>query len=167
MTLEYLLLTFWALMCIVLVVQDLRGRWIHLVPVLGLMAAGLAWAGLQGWDVLRLHVTVNLVFLVLVVGLTWGVLKLRHPGQPLLNRKIGLGDLLFFVAVIGWLGPVGYAVFFVSSLVLVLLFVGLLILLQRWRMDNQIPLAGLQAGYLLLYFPLYWHWQQQMEQLVL
>jgi hypothetical protein len=61
----------------------------------------------------------------------------------ILKSHLGLGDVLFLVAISFYLSPVNYLLFYVFSLLLIIIYV-LMLNLTRKKME-QIPLAGLQA----------------------
>ncbi len=148
--------------CLVLLVQDLRGRWVHVVPVVVLWLAGLGFGWVKVGNGILRELLVIVVFLSLVLGLTWIVMKWRKPNGQLLNVGLGLGDVLVFYALMGWFDAFGFVLFFVSGLVLVLGGVVSLISLGRWDAARTVPLAGLLGGYALVYAPIYWHFEDAL-----
>jgi len=79
-------------------------------------------------------------------------LKTKRFTNPLIAH-IGLGDVLFFVAVIPFFSLYSYMVFFISGLVLSLV---LMLALGRFISANSIPLAGILSGYMLVLKGLEW-----------
>jgi hypothetical protein len=160
--LQTILLGVGVVACLVLLVQDLRGRWVHVVPVVVLWLAGLGYRWSMVGNEIWMDLAVTVVFLSLVLGLTWVVMKWRKPNVQLLNVGLGLGDILMFFALMGWFDAFGYLLFFVSGLILVLAGVVGLMSLGRWKPANTIPLAGLLGGYALVYAPIYWHFEDAL-----
>lgn len=152
-----------ALACLLLLIQDLRGRWVHLLPLAVLFAAGLVFRGLWAGNAMWLEFAVNAGFVTVVVVLVGLVFRLKGGGG-FINKKLGLGDVLMLYAVATWLDPPGFALFYVSSLLLILL--GMLILMNRksYNKEYPIPLAGLMAAYLLVYAPLYWYFAPYIHE---
>lgn len=150
----------------VLLVQDVRGRWIHLFPVIVLGLAGFGYRWLQVQGEIWLELLCTAAFLGIIVGAAWGIMKLRHPGRRFLNAQLGSGDLAMFLAVACWLDPLGFALYFVSGLIIVLMGVLLWMALGKWREESTIPLAGLLAGYLLVFAPSYWYMSETIRGLL-
>lgn len=141
--------------CMVLLVQDLRRREVHVLPLVALGVAGLAYGWLDLGPGMWRQLLVNAGFVLLVLGLMWVVMKVRRPGRRILDAQLGTGDVALFFTVVGWLDPLGYVMWFVTGLVLVVLGVLAWATLGRWRADAPIPLAGLLAGYLVVFWPVY------------
>lgn len=90
--------------------------------------------------------------------LVWAYLSIKN--KQLVNMTanyLGLGDILFLMAITFYLSPVNYILFYVGSLIVVLIYT----LITRFFNKNtnqEIPLAGLQAlmlGCLLVFSMLY------------
>ncbi len=166
-TIEQILLAIGAILCVILLIQDLRGRWIHVYPVIALFLLGLVFRWIQSGPDMWMEVLATAIFISLILGLTWAVMKLRGKAGRFLDEKLGLGDVIMFYAVAGWFDPFGYALFFVSGILLVLIFIIALMITKRIQKDYPIPLAGLLAGYLLIFFPAYQALQGIIFQLYL
>jgi len=90
-----------------------------------------------------------LVLLIIAILLAYSWYKLKQP----LFDVFGLGDALFFLVLAYGFPPTTFAVLFVSSM----LFALLLFLLLKPKLSNKtVPLAGLQAIFLILVFSLNW-----------
>jgi hypothetical protein len=87
----------------------------------------------------------SISFFAVQLLLLWGYFSIKNKKAiNLTSNYLGLGDVLFLIAVAFYLSPVSYILFYVGSLILVLIYT----LLQRGLAKNsnpQIPLAGLQA----------------------
>lgn len=64
------------------------------------------------------------------------------------KAHLGWGDILFLGAITFYFSPVNFVLFYIISLILVLLFVIVQTTLVKKETDKHIPLAGLQAGLL-------------------
>ena len=60
------------------------------------------------------------------------------------HQYLGLGDILFLMAITFYLSPVNYVLFYIGSLIVVLLYTLTQQVLLK-KVNPQIPLAGLQA----------------------
>ncbi|MFD2162280.1 hypothetical protein ACFSJU_07735 [Paradesertivirga mongoliensis] len=126
--------------------QDLRYRavyWVLFPALLGL----LVLLGIQERDILDLTLssTYNLAFLLLqllVLFIYFSVKAGRFVN--ITSGYLGWGDVLFLLCIAFYLSPVNYLLFYILSLVLVLLG-ALLIYTFRHAQEIKIPLAGLQA----------------------
>lgn len=159
---EYILGGIGGLICLVIFIQDLKGRWIHLLTVLALFAVGLSFRLLGNDTDVLLDLLGTFSFVSVVLGLTWLVLRIRKGKAKFIDGQIGLGDILMFYAVGSWFDPFGYALFFVSGIVLVLIVVLALLAAKKLGDDFPIPLAGLLAAYLLIFAPIYLTFQDQL-----
>ncbi|HXB93041.1 MAG TPA: hypothetical protein VNU72_12155 [Puia sp.] len=157
--------------------QDFRSRSVHWIyfPLLALSGMGMA-ATLQSFLRILADTGFNLAFM----GLQLVLLKLyffvrcrvrytaltiaqrRSTGSPdtaLIDKKIGLGDILFLAATCLFFSPINFIAFYILSL---LFAIGTWLLmdiiggrrLQGRRISGArqttVPLAGLQASFLLL-----------------
>jgi hypothetical protein len=154
-SIENIFLSMAAIACIVLFFQDLRKRAIHIVPLILLGLGGFGYHLQNSGTNLWMEIFVNLGYVTLVLVVMTLILRLRSSSGRILNKKIGLGDILFFYVVALAFDPLGYTLWFVTGLITVLLGVLAWMILGKWRSDAPIPLAGLLAGYLLVYFPVY------------
>jgi len=125
--------------------QDFSQRSVTLWVLVVLLAAssGLSWTE-SNWNSL-LHKTYPTAgFLILVLAVL--LLYYRIKGQKIkdvVDQKLGMGDILFLAAVIPLFSLTGFIVFFLSSLIIIL--IGALVYEKTTRKGTLIPLAGLQA----------------------
>lgn len=87
----------------------------------------------------------NLAFAGIQLGLLWAyfAIKNRKPVH-ILKHYLGLGDVLFLMVIAFYLSPINYILFYIISLIFVLI----ITLFQQFLLKKrnlQIPLAGLQA----------------------
>jgi hypothetical protein len=151
-----------AVACIVIFIQDIRGRWVHLLPLLLLLVSGLVFRLRLEGSAIWMDLAVNGGFIAAVLGMAWLFFKLRGKTGKFIDEQIGLGDVIMFLAVATWLDSLGFILFFVSGLLLVLALVLALQVLGRLKPQFTVPLAGLLAGYLLAFCPLWWQIRQMM-----
>lgn len=141
-----------ALTLLVIAYQDYTTRMVHWVSFPLLAAGGIlvgAWE-LSSLSHLLRYAFLNLLFLALQFILLKGYYLARHrKNQLIIDKKIGLGDILFLSAAAFFFSPLNFIFFYVLSLVLSLLFWSLRNLVRR-SADASIPLAGYQASFLLL-----------------
>lgn len=150
------------MICLIIFIQDLKGRWIQLFTVLGLFGCGIGFRLVHGDTVIFRELLETSVFVTLILVLTWLVLRLRNGNTKFIDAQIGLGDILMFYAVGTWFDPLGYALYFVSGIVLVLLVTLALLGVGKLKKEFPIPLAGLLAAYLIVFAPFYWLLQDQI-----
>ena len=133
---------------LMIVYQDYRFRAVHwiLFPLLALGGIGM---GVAGQPVVKMLTNMgsNLAFLGLQLALLKGYFLLRRKGkEPLLDTKIGLGDILFLAAACIFFSPLNFIGFYILSL---LFAIGSWFSMGGLR-KTLIPLAGLQAFFLLV-----------------
>ena len=123
--------------------QDFRSRavtWM-LFPLLAGCGLGLTYRELDSLSVQAGYGAINSAFLLLQFALLRVWFFVRKKGKvPFIDHVIGKGDLFFLLAAGLFFSPVNFICFYLLSLLLALL----------WFRAATIPLAGLQAGFLLL-----------------
>jgi Flp pilus assembly protein protease CpaA len=136
---------------IAVAVQDFRHRLIswYLVPVLFLL---FAWNSLCSLSLSEaaFYFVINLSFIIIqVLALTlYFSIKERRPVN-IIDSRLGIGDILLFVALCAAFSPVNFIVFYLLSLVLTIAGYTVSIFLLKGR-SGSIPLAGAVALVLLL-----------------
>jgi len=125
--------------------QDFNKRAIHVLLLVLLFGLGI-------WDAVLLERSISEMLFSLsfvVTILTFMTLYLRVKAgywvNPLLEH-LGLGDVLFFIAIIPLFNPHGYMWFFITGLLSCLL---VYVLLKTKIGKDSIPLAGMLSAYLL------------------
>lgn len=148
-------LLFFALLAVFF--QDRRYRAVYwwMYPILTILLLFLKNEHIT-WPLILEDGLYNLVF----IGLQLFVLSLyfSFKNKKLINITqgyIGWGDILFFVALAFYLSPFNFAVFYLSSLIVIIFF---LIISGKYKSDTsyQIPLAGWQSVLFLLMLLLQW-----------
>lgn len=90
-------------------------------------------------------VSFNLLFLAAQIFFLWLYFSLKHRKPVnIFSQYIGLGDVLFLCAITFYFSPINFLFFYISSLILIILYV-LIQKLMFANSNNAIPLAGLQA----------------------
>jgi len=139
--------------------QDLHSRaviWL-LFPLLAGLGVGVAFLELGSFPLLGQYVAINCGFLLLQFAVlrTWFFIR-KKDGRGFVDHVIGKGDLFFLLASACFFSPVNFILFYLFSLLFSLV---LYLLASRWPGSGSrwstVPLAGLQAGFLLLCLPVH------------
>jgi hypothetical protein len=135
--------------------QDLRSRsvsWL-LFPLLAVSGILLAYRETGSWKLLFSYFSMNLGFLILQGLLLKMYFYFRNgKASALINDKIGWGDVLFLLAACCFFSPLNFIFFYVLSLLFsVAVFLAGSHWIRRGSSAVTVPLAGLQAGCLLLF----------------
>ena len=125
--------------------QDFKYRAIHVLLLILLLGVGIADAVLAERPLQDLLFSFGFVVTVLSLMMIYLRLKTGYWLNPL-KEHLGLGDVLFFIAVIPLFNQHGYLWFFISGLVVCLVVYKLL---KSVIGEDSIPLAGLLSAYLL------------------
>lgn len=142
-----LLLQLFILACLsIICYQDMRYRAVYWIcfPVLCTMLFFLK-ENHSGIKDSLMDTAYGMLFFGAQLLLLWVYFSLKNKKVVnITSRYLGLGDILFLIAITFYLSPVNYILFYVASLILVLIYT-----LTRQlfiKKDNpEIPLAGLQA----------------------
>ena len=136
--------------------EDLRYRavswWVFLSLVVGVLAYRLTM--LPAHNVLA-HALANLAYLAMLFSLStlYYIVKKRR-WVNLFRHMVGIGDLVFLLSVMVLFDPVSFAFFMMlSGLFALVLHLGLR-RARAYPLPEKVPLAGFQALFLLLVFPL-------------
>lgn len=126
--------------------QDIRYRAVYWVcfPILSILLFYLKQDHTGIKDAL-IESGYTFLFFGIQLLLLWTYFSFKHRKPVnITTNYLGLGDILFLIAIAFYLSPVNYIIFYVASLIIVLIYT----LIQRVlsQKDNtEIPLAGLQA----------------------
>lgn len=140
--------------CLVICWQDIRQRWVHLLPLLLLGCTGFVFKVAQPFPIWTRELAANWIFLIMILGVAWVYMRIRHGNAPFFNYQIGWGDVVFLAAAATWLSPLGFVLYFVTGSLILLLTVLILVALGSVHRQWPIPLAGMLSLYLILYWPL-------------
>ena len=134
--------------------QDFRSRAVSgfLFPLLAVCGLGLAIIELRSVWLAMQYILFNGGFLLLQFVLLKAWFVLRKKGKSvLIDHAIGRGDIFFLLAAGCFFSPFNFILFYLLSLLFALAIAlavrGWPVLAARW---STIPLAGLQAGFLLI-----------------
>lgn len=125
--------------------QDFKQRAVHVVFLLLLFALGVWEATVLGRSIGEMLFSLSFVTTILTFMTLYLRAKAGFWVNPL-KEHLGLGDVLFFLAVIPLFSPQGYMWFFISGLLGCLL---VYTLLKTVIGKDSIPLAGMLSVYLL------------------
>jgi Flp pilus assembly protein protease CpaA len=142
-----LLLSLFTLVCLGFICyQDMRYRAVYWIcfPVLAVSLFLLKQQKAE-WEESLTQTALGSLFFgiqLLVLWIYFSIKNKRFVNVTL--NYLGLGDILFLFAIAFYLSPVNYILFYVGSLVIVLLYTLAQRILQK-KASQEIPLAGLQA----------------------
>lgn len=127
--------------------QDMRYRAVYWIcfPILAFLLFGLKYS-LTGLENGITEAGYGLLFLLIQLLLLWIYFSAKNRKLVnITNDYLGWGDILFLIVITFYLSPGNYILFYVGSLILVLIY-ALFIRYSGERNSNKhIPLAGLQA----------------------
>ena len=84
----------------------------------------------------------NLSFIIVQLILLTFYFSVKHKKLiNIINKILGLGDILFLVALAAYFSPINFILFLISSLTIVLITYGLGLIFNKIQ-NKQIPLAG-------------------------
>jgi inner membrane protein involved in colicin E2 resistance len=134
---------------LVIFIQDLKFRgvsWI-LFPIIFILCSIYNFIQLPALE-LVCNFGYNLIFLTILFFFVMIYFSIKNRKFVNITKElIGAGDLLFFVCLSALFSPINFILFFISSLLIITLVSGLIILIIKNK-KLQIPLAGLQAIFL-------------------
>jgi len=131
----------------IVVFQDLKYRAIHVVLPIILFATAIARFLILDYPIYELVSTAIFLVLVLLGLFIYVYVKSKKLINPI-DSSIGLGDIVFFVAIIPLFFSTTYIVFFSTGM----LFSIVCYFLFTKNKENHIPLAGYLSVYMLLLF---------------
>lgn len=136
------------LLLLVIAVQDIRKRTIHLILLVLVFLFSLIINHFEKELELRFIVN-NMVFIFLnISGLfLYYIIKTKRLLNPL-KDKIGLGDVIFFIAITPLFNLNVFALFFIVSLAASLL---LHIFISKKKKHQTVPLAGYLSIFLIFF----------------
>lgn len=122
-------------------------------PVLAALFFGLHLAQ-QPLETVLIDSAINAAFIVLQLLVLSLYVRMRFAAP--LQDYLGLGDILYWLAITLLFSPCVFIVYYLSSLLVALLAFLTLRRVLSTPIDARIPLAGLQAGYLALLLLISW-----------
>lgn len=126
--------------------EDLKLRSVHwfLFPALAICLFCYEYKN-SGLTATTLNTVSNLAFIALQTSILTIYISIKQRKLTnIFKNMIGLGDLLFFVALAFYFSLVNYIIFYILSLLSILLFWPVSNLIGK-KKDKYIPLAGIQA----------------------
>lgn len=147
------LIKFVMILCLAFICyQDLIYRAVYwwCFPLLAILLFILKYQFLGLGEILT-HTGYGIGFLIIQLLMLWAYFSIRNRKViNLTSDYLGWGDILFLAAITFYLSPGNYVVFYVISLILVLVYTLILALFNDSTKKTHIPLAGLQAALLLV-----------------
>ncbi|MBB2143996.1 hypothetical protein GM921_00735 [Pedobacter sp. LMG 31464] len=147
-----LLLTFTLLVMLFIFIQDIKYRAVYwwLFPLLFILLA-LLGGGLHQLSETTEKFISNLAFLTLQLFLLMIYFAIRHKKIINITKAyLGLGDILFLLVIGIYLSFLNFVLFYVASLMLIIIFELIKSKLLSSR-NKKIPLAGYQSLFLCAY----------------
>jgi len=132
--------------------QDFRERKVYLFLLIGLAIVMTLFYYLKSDTQLYVsNISMNLTVLLVLMGILFLYSKFKLKQR--LDTALGLGDILFFIAIAISFPIATFLVLFSCSLLFGLI---LFLFLKPSLKDKNVPLAGLQALFFLLVFSANW-----------
>jgi len=143
-----MLLTLLIVVLWIIAYQDLRYRsvsWI-LFPVLAALSFIVGIEALPITEIL-VYIGFNLTFVALNIAILYGYLFLRYKVtiSEAFASYIGIGDLLFWVALVPLFSTINFIYLYLFSIVVSVVVILIVRIFPVSRKDVTVPLAGLQA----------------------
>lgn len=127
--------------------QDLSFRAVYwfCFPVLAILLSVLKYR-LTDFNDMIVDAGYAMGFLLVQLLFLWIYFSVKHKSMVnITNNYLGWGDILFLIAITCYLSPGNYVLFYIASLILVLLYAVFSKYVIRGTNHEHIPLAGLQA----------------------
>lgn len=125
--------------------QDLKQRAIHLFVFVALVCAEFATKYLKGEQLLSVDILLNCSYMLVLITILLLYFRLRFGSWNLLEKGLGLGDLVFWIVIGLYLEFELFILWFNASITLALI-VHFIFRRFRWYGNaDKVPLAGLQA----------------------
>ncbi len=138
----------------ILTYQDFKERaisWLTIPTLIILFSAGAVIESTSFRDYL-MDVGINLTFVAIQMAILFIYFSLRAGKLTnLINTKIGIGDILFFIALTFAFSPVNFILFYVGSLSIITISFLFMKLLFK-NISPEIPLAGAMAALLIIWY---------------
>jgi len=146
-----------SLLCLTFL-QDMRERAISLILFPLLFMSFLLTTVLHvPFQEVSVAFLLNLAFLILQAGLLYGYFWLKQGSvMPVIGSMLGWGDVLFWVTTTVLFSPANFILFFLLSSLFSLSTYLLLRTFMQGKQRAQVPLAGLQALFLLFLLVIQW-----------
>lgn len=150
----------------IIIYQDFRYRavsWI-LFPVLFVFLFILSSVtnGIQSTGTTAMYNSL-FFFSQLLIGFLYLYLK-KSQQHFSMHRYIGMGDILFFLAISPFIQLPYYILFLLSGMAFILIIYGIIYLLYREEiLKRTIPLAGIMSAYLLAIITIQLNWPNFMD----
>lgn len=131
--------------------QDMKYRAVYwiLFPVLALGLFSIKYS-MIGWIGALTDTSYALAFFSLQLFLLWLYFSVKKRRlTDITVDYLGLGDILLLVSIAFYLSPLNYILFYTGSLILVLIYACIIQQIESVQ-DKRIPLAGLQAAFMMI-----------------
>lgn len=128
-----------------IIYQDFKYRAIHIFLVIGVFICSCLLLWQHQKSLIPMFYTS--IFLISVLVLLWVYITLKNRNIDAITKGIGLGDVLFFFAAAPLFSLRNYMLFFISGMIIALIFY---ILFRNLMKTKLIPLAGILSGHLIV-----------------
>lgn len=141
------------LLSLIIFYQDMKERAVSwfLFPALA-VSIFLLTIFKNNFEIILSNILFNLGFIALqIISLTLWISFKNKRFVNIFTNYFGVGDLLFFIAISSYFSPVNFVLFFVISLLSILV---LWIFVSKRIRERNIPLAGLMSAVMTIVFVL-------------
>lgn len=125
--------------------QDLKQRAIHLFVFIALVCAEFAVKYMKGEQLLSIDILLNCSYMLVLITILLLYFRIRFGSWNLLEKGLGLGDLVFWIVTSLYLGFEWFILWFNVSLILALIVHFICRKFSWYGNADKVPLAGLQA----------------------
>lgn len=139
-------------------IQDLRSRAVYwfLFPILVVLLLLTRHIHNDSIALIRQSTVINITFLLIQLFLVTIYFSFKNKRfVNVVGKMLGLGDVLFLLSIAFYLSTLNFLFFYMSSLIIVLIF-WLLWQLLSVKKSKEIPLAGMQAIIFILFLASDW-----------
>ena len=134
---------------LVIFYQDLKSRAVSLMVFVSLLAAIMLVRFLVDAPFIAVGFLINLAYLTLLMIILLAYFRIRFRSWAILKQGLGIGDVVFWLIITLLLSPQVFLFWFNASLILSLISHYVLRRFSWYGEATKIPLAGLQAVFLI------------------
>jgi len=147
---KYVLLSGIGMMLFFLGIQDFKDRKISIVSLVILqILCATYFSYFNSLIDLPKRFLINAAFTSVILVSGTLLVRLRRPKEAM-SSFIGAGDFLFLFAISPLFSLESFLVFLNTSIIMIIILFGVLLLFKKVSKTSRIPLAGIQAVYLFL-----------------
>lgn len=142
-----LLILLISLVLVIITIQDLKNRLISIFALLFLVILSVFYWYVNSKEIITILYSVSFLFLNFTSLKVYTIITKKKKTEDLIYG-LGLGDILFFIAIIPLFNTTNYILFFISGLVVSIIIHSIVSLFMK---NELIPLAGYLSLYLIVF----------------